>query len=302
MIAGVLRQIGAGMPDDTGSDRMAAFGTYALSPGRERLRRMAQTLGRSGLARRACSLIRRIVAAGRAGPFDVEAFPGQRARLYPAENLSDKRVFAGVQFWDWCERAALARAIRAAPGPAYMVDAGANAGLYTLAALAAGESKPVNVLAVEPDPENLARLGFNLAASGASTVTVAPFGLADCTGTAHLAAAHANRGELALADRGTEITLRPLADLVAEAGFPRLDVLKIDIEGMEAAVLDHYFSHSGPPLWPGLVILEAPRGAETEALGALTARGYRIDHRTRLNAVLSRPIGPSPAQTDDANG
>ena len=112
----------------TSSAEVAVFGTYALSPVMERLRRLSQRLGRGPVARRACSVIRRVVSAGRPGPFDVEAFPGQRARLYPSENLSDKRVFAGVQFWDSVERAALGRAVRDADEPVYFVDAGANAG------------------------------------------------------------------------------------------------------------------------------------------------------------------------------
>jgi len=64
--AQAVRQTGAVLSDDR-----SAFGVYALSPSRERLRRFGQSLGRGALARRLCSLIRRIVSAGRSGPFDV---------------------------------------------------------------------------------------------------------------------------------------------------------------------------------------------------------------------------------------
>lgn len=279
------------------TDDVAAFGAFALPPWRERLRLAGHGLGRSPLARRLCSVLRRIVTAGRAGPFDVEAFPGQNARLYPAENLSDKRVFGSAQFWDWRERAALAEALLAVDGTAYMVDAGANAGLYTLSALGAVAGRAdLHVLAIEPDPENLARLRFNLAASGAGSVAVAPVALSDRDGVAHLVASHANRGELSLADRGTEVRTRPLTDLVTERGFPQVDALKIDIEGMEAPVLAHYFENAKQDLWPGLVILEAPRRAESEALHCLRAHGYHIEVRTRLNAVLRREPAPGAAR------
>ena len=280
------------------SGDMAAFGTYALTPAQERLRRFGQSLGRGPLARPVCSAIRRIVTLGRDGPFDVEAFPGQRARLYPSENLSDKRVFAGVQFWDWAERAALGRLIRAADGPVVIVDAGANAGLYTLAALAEAGGRDVRVLAIEPDPENLSRLGFNIAASGAGDrVQVAAVALGDRVGEARIAASHSNRGELTLADEGHPVPLRPLADVVAEAGLDRIDALKIDIEGMEDGVLRHFLDHAPEGLWPGMVILEARRGEDTPALALMLDRGYEIAERTRMNAILRRVAGASGTGT-----
>ena len=297
MTAGQVRHPGAALSDDA-----AAFGVYALPPAREALRRIGQRLGRGAAARRMCSLIRRIVTRGLSGPFDVEAFPGQRARLYPDENLSDKRVFAGVQFWDWAERVALGRTVRAAREPVYVVDAGANAGLYTLAIRAEAGDRAIRILAIEPDPENLARLRFNLAASGADDVTVAQNALSDCTEEVFVEANHANRGELRLTDSGTPVTARPLLDLIQQAGFPRVDALKIDIEGMEERVLTHYLSHAHRDLWPKTVILEAQRGAETPALAYMLKNGYRVTERTKMNAVLRRNAGPDETAKDKTNG
>lgn len=281
MAATAVRQAGAGLSDDR-----SAFGAYALSPRRERLRQWAQSLGRGAFARRACSLVRRAVSVGHRGPFDVEAFPGQRARLYPGENLSDKRVFAGVQFWDWMERAALGDAIREADQPVYVVDAGANAGLYTLAVRAEAAGKDLRVLAIEPDPENIRRLKFNLAASGADDVVVAEVALGDREGQIRIAANHANRGELTTGEHGTPVALRPLGAVLDWAAFPRVDALKIDIEGMEDAVLGTYLDMAPEELWPSLVILEARRGEITPALAMLLDRGYRTEIRTKMNAVL----------------
>lgn len=284
------------------SDDVAAFGCYALPPAAERLRRLAAGLGRGALARRVRSLLRRLVALG-PGPFDVEPFPGQRARLYPTENLSDKRVFAGAPAWDVVERAALVRALRAAPRPAFFVDAGANAGLYTLAVRA--EIPGLRVLAVEPDVENLARLRFNLRASGAGAeITVAPVALSDRTGTIRIATHGANRGELAEDPQGAAVETRPLLDLVRECDFTRLDALKIDIEGLELPVLGHYLEHAPRALWPRMIVLEARHGEETRALAHLRARGYEILERTRLNAVLTLPAdGPARiGDTGNAHG
>ena len=293
MTAGLVRQSGADLSDDR-----SAFGAYALSPRREGLRLWAQGLGRGALARRVCSLVRRAVSLGQSGPYDVEAFPGQRARLYPDQNLSDKRVFAGVQFWDWMERAALGKAIRASDEPVWVVDAGANAGLYTLAIRAEAGGKPLRVLAIEPDPENVRRLKFNLAASRADDVVVAEVALGDREGQAKIETNRANRGELRIGTRGLPVALRPLLSVVRWADFPRVDVLKIDVEGMEDAVLAHYLNNAPESLWPAQVILEARRGEPTAALRLLLDRGYRTEIRTRMNAVLRRERAGGGLQTD----
>ena len=147
---------------------------------------------------------------------------------------------------------------------------------------------------------------FNLAASDATEVTVCPHALAGERGTAHIASSHANRGELTLGDEGTEIETRPLLDVVREAGLDRVDALKIDIEGHEQAVLDAFFDQAPEALWPGMVVIEAQRGARTPALALLESRNYRIAERTRMNAVLVRDLaegaGRAANAPEDGNG
>lgn len=264
------------------------FGTHALPAPIERLRRFGAGLGAGALGRRAASLIRRIVCLGRDDPFDIEPFPRQRARLYPRDNLSEKRVFTAPGRWDAAERAALARAAAGA-GPVFrFVDAGANVGLYTLAARATAP-RGFRGLAIEPDPENLRRLRFNLAASGAAEVAVAPVALSDREGEAVLAAAEGNRGEISLGTgSGLRVATRRLLDLVAGAGLDGIDALKIDIEGHEEPVLRAFLRDAPEALMPRLVLIEAPRGQETPALALLRSNGYVVTERTKLNAILTR--------------
>lgn len=266
------------------------FGAHALPGFLEGLRRFGLSTGRSAIARRLASVIRRICMAGRADPFDVEPFPGQRARLYPRDNLSEKRVFGAAQFWDHEERECLADALASASSPFVFVDAGANVGLYTLAMRSAGA---VRGLAIEPDPENLRRLRFNLGASGGDDITIADCALSDREEALTLSAADGNRGEISLnapdePGKGVTIRARPLLDLVREAGFRRIDALKMDIEGMEATVLDAFFREAPEGLKPGLMILEARRGEETPALALARQNGYIATRRTKLNVILAR--------------
>lgn len=261
------------------------FGTHALPPALERLRRFGAGLPRGALTKRLTSVIRRVCVAGRREPFDLEPFPGQRARLYPSDNLSEKRVFSAPQFWDWAEREAMARAMQAAPRPFCFVDAGANAGLYTLAVLSLG---PAKVLAIEPDAENLRRLGVNLEASGAESVSVAPVALSDRSGTARISGA-GNRGERSLGEHGAEVETVPLLTVLQRAGWERIDALKLDIEGWEEPVLQAFLRDAPVELRPRLVILEAQRGAKTPALELLVQYGYQIAEHTRMNAILTAP-------------
>lgn len=272
------------------------FGSHALPAPMEWLRRLGAGVGTWGApGRRAASLIRRIVCLGRDDPFDVEPFPRQRARLYPRDNLSEKRVFTAPGRWDAAERAVIARAAAAAGQVFRFVDAGANVGLYTLAARATAP-RGFQGLAIEPDPENLRRLRFNLAASGAADVTVAPVALSDRAGEATLAAAGGNRGEIRLGAEGAglRVPTRTLLDIVREAGLDGIDALKIDIEGHEEPALAAFLRDAPPALWPGVVLIEAPHGADTPALALLRSNGYVVAERTRLNAILTRP-GPHRA-------
>ena len=279
------------------------FGTHALPAPLESLRRGISLLPPSRPVRWIASLLRRVCMSAQGDPFDVEPFAGQRAQLYPRDNLSEKRVFAAGQFWDADERRILGeRAAQVRDRPFRFVDAGSNVGLYTLAVRSTAPR--FAGLAIEPDTENLRRLRVNLAASGAADVQVAAVALGDHVGEAVLAQNHANRGELSLADtgEGLRVPVRPLLDTVREAGFDRIDALKIDIEGHETPVLSHFLTHAPRTLWPDLIVIEAPRGASTEALALLLDNGYGMLRRTRMNAVLTLPDSakaPSPAGTGD---
>ncbi|MEO0429724.1 MAG: FkbM family methyltransferase [Pseudomonadota bacterium] len=307
---------------DEGAPPMGAF---ALPAAAEGVRRLSHRLGTGPVARRGVSVLRRAALWGRSDPVDVEIFPceggqGIWARLHPRDNLSEKRAFAGLQFFDRAERGALSQAIAAhrGPGPFVFVDAGANAGLYSLAAIAAaGTRVPLTILAVEPDPETAARLRFNLAAAdpGGTLSLVIEVALAGEAGEACLSAAGRNRGEVSIAadGDGRRVEAITLRTALSRAGLDRVDALKIDIEGMEAPVLEGFLASAPAALRPDLVILEAPLRADAavpnpkgqgRALWLLRNAGYELAARTRLNAILTQPVRPisRPGRDDDTTG
>ncbi|MHA6287867.1 FkbM family methyltransferase [Maricaulis sp. CAU 1757] len=277
----------------------APFGAFALSPALERLRRLPMALPGKAVRRTAESIVRRILMAGGRNLADVEVFPGQFARLHLRDNRCEKRVFAGAGNWDPAERESLREAIQALPADDRFnfVDAGANAGFYTLSVLAdaAVLGRTARVVAIEPDPENRRRLEFNLATSDAASVQVFDCALGDVDGEVTLRAAGSNRGEVQISQdgEGSRVRVRPLLDLLHEAGLDRVDAMKIDIEGHEAPVLNGFFAESPRHLWPKMILLETRHDADLEdgASGVCRAHGYQLARQMRQNAVFVLPDG-----------
>jgi FkbM family methyltransferase len=130
-----------------------------------------------------------------------------------------------------------------------VVDAGAQIGYYTL--LAAMEVGPAgHVYAFEPDPDSLPLLRRNVRSGGyEGWVTIVPMALTDRAGDAEL---FLGRGEgisslyrtrdsardSEMVDRGSaRVQAVSLDAYFAGLGWPRIDLIKMDIEGAERLAL-----------------------------------------------------------------
>jgi FkbM family methyltransferase len=127
-----------------------------------------------------------------------------------------------------------------------VVDVGANAGVFTLiAAKLVGASGTVH--AFEPSPRDRERLVANVRTNELSNVHVHASALGRAAGKAVLAVAGAGHpghntigGFAYSADADSyslEVEVSTLDDFVKEQKLARLDLLKIDVEGSETAVL-----------------------------------------------------------------
>lgn len=273
----------------------APYGAYALSPFQEWLRRAAMKLPSDRLRRTAESVVRRLLMSGGRDIADVEVFPGQHARVHMRDNRCEKRAFVGSRTWDSGERAAIREAVANTPAgrDVVFVDAGANAGLYTLSVLADAQAlgRSVKVVAIEPDAENRRRLEFNLAASGAQDVTVAPFALGAEEGLVDMLQDETNRGEVRIDANSTtgSIPMKPLSMVLETAGVDAVDIMKMDIEGFEEPVLTAFFDMWPRHKWPRTILLEtlhAGAAITDGAPGLCLERGYEVASQMRQNAVL----------------
>src|SRR5215207_2979647 len=123
-------------------------------------------------------ILRRLVASLLKGaPVDVERL-GARLRLYPYNNICEKKVLFTPQFFDPEELAILEKRIR--DGFTF-VDVGANIGAYSLfVGVLAGPSG--RILAVEPQQDVFDRLTYNIRLNPHGTIKALDCAVADKPG------------------------------------------------------------------------------------------------------------------------
>lgn len=142
---------------------------------------------------------------------------------------------------------------RLAPAGGVAIDVGANVGSHTLAMArgigaqgiaVGGAGAGGRIIACEPMPSNLEVLRRNVALNGLDSVTVVPSAVGASSGKEHLfipdSSSH-NQGTASLTEHATrekiEVNCTTLDELVADLDLPRVDLVKIDVEGHEPNVL-----------------------------------------------------------------
>lgn len=264
---------------------------------------LAGRFPRNGVGKRMRSIVRRLVTAGGREPYDIEVFPGVRARVYPHTdprtyphtNVSEKRVFVAPQLYDWSERRALSEAMaHSAATPFVFIDLGANVGVYTLWMVSEARrlGQPLKALAVEPDPETFGRLSTNLSLSEADEATALQCAVGEEEGRGHIVHHPDNRGQHRIELGRTakdDIAVLPLHALCEQHGLSRIDAVKIDLEGFDHAVLSVFFATAPVRLWPNWIVAEVGKQAESPVIDLCEQHGYRLMERTNLNAILRHP-------------
>ncbi len=189
--------------------------------------------------------------------------------------------------------------VRVRPGD-IVLDCGANVGLFARKALARGARL---VVAIEPAPRNLECLRRNLAHEvEAGRVIVYPKGVWDREDvlTLHIDPANTAAASFVTGSNGgqnvTHVPLTTIDRLVAELNLPRVDYIKMDIEGAETRAL-HGAAETLKRWRPRLAISayhlpEDPRTIPAAVRAALA--GYRmrcgacerVDGRIRPKVLL----------------
>jgi FkbM family methyltransferase len=281
---------GSGVPDGAAPSRLDRL-IIALTSG----------LPNSWLGLRTAILLRRAVTMRLAGDtgLDVERW-GLRMRLHPRGNGCEKGLLFTPQMYEVGERAELAADIAKVTATSrqfVFVDIGANVGLFSMfvASRAGGNA---NILAFEPEPENVRRLRFNVEANPGVPIRIFAVALGETTGSALLVPHARDRGATQTtlsADIGTDppdsirVPCRVLLEVLTEERLERIDALKIDVEGQEDRILSPFFRQAPREMWPRLLIIEDSSGVwRSDLFSELKALGYAISSRTKLNVMMRR--------------
>jgi FkbM family methyltransferase len=127
-------------------------------------------------------------------------------------------------------------ALAFAPTGGIAIDIGANLGEWAVP-LAKAVGVGGRVICCEPNPTVAAALAATLQINNLGQATIFEVALSDADGTGHLSVNPQDSGQSRLLDSGIAVPLRSLDSLVAETALDRVDLVKIDVEGHEAAVL-----------------------------------------------------------------
>lgn len=259
----------------------------------------AQRAPHNWLGKQLAQLARKLVVVFARLPIDI-AVGSIRMRCYLRDNNSERKFAFMPGRFDAQERRLLLEAL---PRQGRFVDIGANVGIYTLAVatqLGAGG----RILALEPNPPAFARLRFNIEATreGRSDwpqVETLQLGIGATEGEIDLHLDPTNLGgssvatHAAVAARTTggaiRIACRPLLAVLRAHAMERVDALKIDIEGAEDTALLPFLRDAAEHELPDCMIIENSEPLwRQDLVGALQARGYRVQLRARMNTVYRR--------------
>lgn len=156
------------------------------------------------------------------------------------EMLQRQYYFFGTYYF---ERRLMALWSRLARRASTVFDVGANAGIYSLAALAA--NRDANVEAFEPTPEIAERLRLTARINGLAHLQVHELAIGETSGTASLVRWRGEKNinggmnfvDCAARSDGQAIDMVSLDEFCLSAGIDKIDLLKIDIQGGEPAAL-----------------------------------------------------------------
>ena len=282
----------AGRMTDPIANDFSAFGAYAPSGSTAAILALTRRCSAGWLGKRRAFFLRGLaVRALKGRPLDVESL-GAKMRLYPYNNVCEKRILFTPQYFDGAERALIESHLRE---EFTFIDIGANIGGYALS-IAAKAGPRARILAIEPQPEIFERLTYNISQNPFGNIKAIGCAIADKDGEITLFVDRGNRGETSMRivtpdARGGQIQVagKTLLTLCTEEKYTRLDAIKLDVEGAEDLILEPFFRTAPESLWPGLLLMEYSHNRWATDLGALLkARNYREVLRTRGNVAYVR--------------
>lgn len=227
-------------------------------------------------------------------PPAVVEFAGVKMYVDPRDNYTDRMIWRDGEPPEMRSLMALVELVEGRN--AFVLDIGANTGAYAVPlGVAAGPGS--RVIAFEPSPTMIGRLGYNVRLNDlGAVVRIEGCALGAARGEATLNFRCRNFGQAsllpvksALRDGGTLVPIRPLAEFVGEAQGHDISVLKIDVEGAEDQVLAPLLDSAD---WlPDAMLIETDHAElwQSDLLGQIHDFGYRATLQADQNTLFIKP-------------
>jgi FkbM family methyltransferase len=280
------------MPDSSLTQSDAPFGSFPPTGLPATLLALTQktVLGRGHIRKAIGKYLRTKVTT----PLDVQLW-GRNARLHLQSNYSEMKAVLNPTTYSSADFNFIRKHL---PATGAFLDIGANAGMFSLFASSLLK-RGGTVLSVEPQPEIFSRMKYNmtkandLGAEGIRTVLVQA-AIGPEAGTAELSIPdELGQASLRAEVGGDKITVPviPLADLLKREGIAQVDVMKIDVEGFEDAVLRTFFEKGERSLFPRAVLIEHCNSFrwKWDCIAHMLNIGYVQEHRDKANVFLTLP-------------
>ena len=216
-------------------------------------------------------------------------------RLYPYNNVCEKRLLFTPQYFDPDERDISGRA---GFTTASSSSTSGRMSAATPCSLRPGPGRRARVLAVEPQPDIFERLVYNIRQNPFGTVKARRLRRRRQDGRADPVRRHLkNQGEssvkiVGLGQRARRSACRPrrCCDLLEDEGFDRVDAIKLDVEGAEDLILEPFLAHGARTslLPPSSSSRTAPGAGRSICRACCGREGYRLVAQTRVNLIFER--------------
>lgn len=169
------------------------------------------------------------------------------------------------------------------------IDVGSNIGFWSL--VISKNVKHANILSIEANPETAKILNYNISINNLNKIRIIQKGIYTSSGKIKLFCGnHGNRGGDSFKfkhEKSTEIlvdvvTLKSLCD---ESNITSIKFMKMDIEGLEVKVLEHFFKEAPISIHPKYICLEHSHDESIDDF--MLKNSYRCIKRYRENAIYS---------------
>lgn len=210
---------------------------------------------------------------------------GFSMRLEPSECI-DGNLWFKPHLYD---RREIEYLLQRFPEEGVFIDLGSNIGFWSLRF--AAEFNQSRIYAIEANPVTFQTLCENIKINDYSNIIPINIGVSDEYGIFPLYCNDTgNRGgdsfSICFSERNLiiNVNVMPLSAILIDYGIGSVDLLKIDVEGLEETVLKKFFSEAPQSLWPKFVCAEISH--VPQVIDIMKTKGYRLVFTTNENCVF----------------